>query len=1084
MKRALLAAGLLLLMLVIGTASVTAYSPQDKGGGQTDQRGPVRYGMGGKISLAPPGNWSQGGGAIDKSTPLGKFASLVLPVFGTDVSASGGSANEVTIAADPTRPLYFVAGANASGSGHYTTTDGGQTWLRGNFSGIGDPAVTYDNLGNAYYAELTSFNCPDPVRVHKSTDGGVTWSSQSQVLADADPANHFTDKEWIAADKNAFSPFYGRIYVAGTSFHAPACDLNNYIDNREILSWSSDGGTTWSGNVTISDAAHNQNQFVNPIVANDGSVYVSYQYQNCTYNCNGLPASQMITKSTNGGVSWSPSITITGQPISYTGSSVSGYQYLYASSTTTGFRHNDQAIIGVSPLFSNQVYAVWSDGRWDSTMVYQGVTGWHADIAFTRSTDGGNTWAAPMRINDDPQGNGRDQFFPWMAVGSDGTIHVSFYDRRDGAGFQYREYYTQSTDGGLTWSANQPVSDVGTTPTSFIGDYSGLAISTFNNIVMPIWTDQRSGQQAFIDRGLLGNQGTPTATATGSATQQATNTATQAATMTSTPVATSSSTAAVTSTATATPGGCGTPNWQIGPSYTPARQYIQARIGGDGKYYTAGGWVLSPGGTTTQTDDAARFNPVTNAWEPLPTMPVAIGVYGMGAANNKIYVVGGSDIPTRTLTTTIQVFDISANTWSRGPSVPRPTGVQGPAVEAFNNKLYVIGGASNNSVYTTTDILDLNTNTWTTGAPIPQPLFLSGTTVHNGIIYVFGGGGPGNVAQDTLFAYNIATDSWTTLASANTGGLGQVGNISPYGPNTLIATDGTDSGFTRRPNTTHIYDIATNTWSLGPLLNIARYGQAQAQLPDGRVMIYGGSQAATGFVPAAGALAGRVPGVPQPPSSTSELLPLGNCNTPTATATSVAATVTGTATRIATATATACTMTFSDVHETDYFYVPVRYLFCAGVISGYADNTFRPFNNVTRAQLTKIVVLAEGFAINTEGGPHFSDVPTSYPFYPFIETAYNRGLISGYAGGEFRPGADVTRGQLSKIVVLAEGWTLDTTGGPHFTDVPSSNPFYAFIETAYNHGIISGYSDNTFRWGASATRGQISKIVYQAVTQP
>ena len=50
-------------------------------------------------------------------------------------------------------------------------------------------------------------------------------------------------------------------------------------------------------------------------------------------------------------------------------------------------------------------------------------------------------------------------------------------------------------------------------------------------------------------------------------------------------------------------------------------------------------------------------------------------------------------------------------------------------------------------------------------------------------------------------------------------------------------------------------------------------------------------------------------------------------------------------------------------------------------------------------------------------------------------------------------------------MVLAEGFPINTTGGPHFTDVPTTNPFYVFIETAYNRGLISGYSDGTFRSG-------------------
>lgn len=184
-----------------------------------------------------------------------------------------------------------------------------------------------------------------------------------------------------------------------------------------------------------------------------------------------------------------------------------------------------------------------------------------------------------------------------------------------------------------------------------------------------------------------------------------------------------------------------------------------------------------------------------------------------------------------------------------------------------------------------------------------------------------------------------------------------------------------------------------------------------------------------------------------------------------------------------TPTRTPCPITFTDVHFTDYFYDAVCYLYCMGAITGYADNTFRPFNDTTRGQLTKIVVLAEQWPINTQGGPHFSDVPTTNPFYAFVETAYNRGIITGYSDGTFRWGTNMTRAQLCKIVVLAEGWWLFSEG-PHFRDVGNLHPFYIYIETAYIHGIISGYSDGTFRPYNNATRGQISKVVYSAVTQP
>jgi hypothetical protein len=110
--------------------------------------------------------------------------------------------------------------------------------------------------------------------------------------------------------------------------------------------------------------------------------------------------------------------------------------------------------------------------------------------------------------------------------------------------------------------------------------------------------------------------------------------------------------------------------------------------------------------------------------------------------------------------------------------------------------------------------------------------------------------------------------------------------------------------------------------------------------------------------------------------------------------------------------------------------------------------------------------------------PYFSDVAPGSPFYNYVETAYNHNAIAGYSHGTFRPGNNVTRGQLCKIVVSAQGWAVNSPGGQHFVDVPATNPFYGFIETAYAHNAITGYADGTFRPGSPALRGQICKIVY------
>ncbi|HKP51102.1 MAG TPA: S-layer homology domain-containing protein [Chloroflexia bacterium] len=175
-----------------------------------------------------------------------------------------------------------------------------------------------------------------------------------------------------------------------------------------------------------------------------------------------------------------------------------------------------------------------------------------------------------------------------------------------------------------------------------------------------------------------------------------------------------------------------------------------------------------------------------------------------------------------------------------------------------------------------------------------------------------------------------------------------------------------------------------------------------------------------------------------------------------------------------------CALPFTDVQTSDYFYEGVFNLFCRGAIGGYPDNTFRPGNNTTRGQLAKIEVLAKGWELVDPATPSFSDVVRDNPFYQYIETALVHNVLGGYTDGTFRPTAEVTRSQLAKVVVSAEGWPLVTPGSPTFSDVPSGSTFYSYVETAVAHGVLSGYTDGMFRPGNAATRGQIAKIVYLA----
>ena len=126
-----------------------------------------------------------------------------------------------------------------------------------------------------------------------------------------------------------------------------------------------------------------------------------------------------------------------------------------------------------------------------------------------------------------------------------------------------------------------------------------------------------------------------------------------------------------------------------------------------------------------------------------------------------------------------------------------------------------------------------------------------------------------------------------------------------------------------------------------------------------------------------------------------------------------------------------------------------------------------------------MIVLSMGWPINTNGGAAFYRRARQTPRSMITLRRHTTGGSSRVmADRTFRPGNAVTRGQISKIIVRAAGWPINTSGGPHFTDVPPTNPFYGDIETAFHRGIITGYSNNTFGWGNDATRAQLSKMLY------
>lgn len=176
----------------------------------------------------------------------------------------------------------------------------------------------------------------------------------------------------------------------------------------------------------------------------------------------------------------------------------------------------------------------------------------------------------------------------------------------------------------------------------------------------------------------------------------------------------------------------------------------------------------------------------------------------------------------------------------------------------------------------------------------------------------------------------------------------------------------------------------------------------------------------------------------------------------------------------------------ADLGFTDDAQIPswadeaIEELMDQGVISGNDDGSFAPNRQLNRAEVSKIIVLATGVDINTTGGPHFPDVEESAWYYDYIETMYNEGWINGYPDGMFRPGVGINRAEIAKMTVNGFALDQDLSGAPHFDDVTTGDWFYGYVETVYNNGAMRGYGDGTFGPGNAVTRAETAKIVYDA----
>ena len=375
---------------------------------------------------------------------------------------------EPTIAIDPNNTDRLVAGANIQN--YYYSEDGGYTWQSGILTsqlyGVwGDPCVMVDTAGHYYFFHLSnpqSGSWIDRIVCQKSTNGGSTWNVGTYMGLNGDKAQ---DKEWAANDKNN-----NNIYVTWTQFDDYGS--SNPSDRSNIMfSKSTDGGMNWSPALRINEVDgdciddDNTVEGAVPAVGPNGEIYVSWAG----------PLGIVFDKSLDQGETWLDNdIFVTDFP--------GGWAYsIPGISRCNGLPVTCCDISGGEN--HGTIYINWTDQRY-------GVT--DTDVWLVKSTDGGETWSEPVRVNDDPPG--KQQFFTWMTVDQvTAYLYFVFYDRRNYDDKNTDVFMAVSKDGGETF-ANFIISESPFSPSSwvFFGDYTN--VTAHNNVIRPIWTRLQNSQ--------------------------------------------------------------------------------------------------------------------------------------------------------------------------------------------------------------------------------------------------------------------------------------------------------------------------------------------------------------------------------------------------------------------------------------------------------------------------------------------------------------------------------------------------------------------------------------------------------------
>ncbi len=153
----------------------------------------------------------------------------------------------------------------------------------------------------------------------------------------------------------------------------------------------------------------------------------------------------------------------------------------------------------------------------------------------------------------------------------------------------------------------------------------------------------------------------------------------------------------------------------------------------------------------------------------------------------------------------------------------------------------------------------------------------------------------------------------------------------------------------------------------------------------------------------------------------------------------------------------------------------VEFMANLGIVNGVSDKTFNPDANITRAEFAKLIVKTVGLS-ESEYENTYYDIVSEDWFAGYAQTAKNEGYISGY-NGMFRPYDNITREEIAKIIVSAynqkKNKTLEIGGALYYDDIQNVSAWaYDYIVEAVNEGFMNGVSEERFAPKNNATRAQ------------